>query len=86
VSPNPFNPSGVLTFRTYLAGPVSVHMFDLHGRLVRTLAVIPSLAAGPHELRVDGQDDRGRAMASGVYFYRIQSRDGTTVGRVAILK
>jgi hypothetical protein len=86
VAPNPLNPAGVLTFRTATAGRVTVTMFDLHGRLVRTLAGIPLLPAGVHELRFDGRGDGGRALASGVYFYRIETAAGLQTGRLAVLK
>jgi hypothetical protein len=64
----------------------TVKMFDLHGRLVRILAEIPLLPAGVHELEFDGRDDRGRVLASGVYFYRIEAVSGSPTGRIAILK
>ena len=86
VAPNPLNPAGVLTFRTATAGRVAVKMFDLHGRLVRTLTEVPLLPAGVHELRFDGRSDGGRALASGVYFYRIETAAKSMTGRIAILK
>jgi len=86
VRPNPLNPAGVLTFRTSTAGGVTVKMFDLHGRLVRTMAEVPLLPAGVHELRFDGRGDGGRALASGVYFYRIETAAGLQTGRLAVLK
>jgi flagellar hook assembly protein FlgD len=85
VAPNPLNPTGVLTFRTTTPGLVSVRIFDLQGRLVRTLAQLP-LPAGAHELPIDGKDAQGHRLASGVYFYRIQSAGGSELGRIAILK
>jgi hypothetical protein len=86
VSPNPLNPSGVLTFQTLTPGPVSVKMFDLQGRLVRDMAELPLVAPGVHEVRIDGKDARGAELASGMYFFRLRTADGTTKGRIAILK
>ncbi len=86
VAPNPLNPSGVLTFQTSLPGPVSVRMFDLHGRLVRDMVEWPLVAPGVHEVKIDGKDSRGKGLASGVYFYRLHTADGTTTGRIAVLK
>jgi hypothetical protein len=80
IAPNPLNPSGVLTFDTSAAGLVTVKLYDLQGRLVRTIAERP-LPAGTHEIPVDARD-----LASGVYFFHIQSVDGPAAGRVAILK
>ncbi len=86
VAPNPLNPAGVLTFTTAKPGPVAVKMFDLHGRLVRTLMAAPLLAAGVHELRIDGRGERGHALASGVYFYRVEASAEVVAGRISILK
>jgi hypothetical protein len=86
VGPNPLNPSGVLVFRTLKPGRVRVTIFDLHGRLVRTLTDTPRLPAGEQEVRIDGRGERGEVLPSGVYFYRVISPDGTITGRFAILK
>ncbi len=86
VAPNPLNPLGVLAFTTVNPGRVRVTMFDLQGRLVRTLLETPHLPAGEHEVRIDGRGERGEVLPSGVYFYRVGSPDGSVTGRFAILK
>jgi hypothetical protein len=86
VSPNPLNPAGVLSYTTARAGRVVVEMFDLRGRLVRTLVDEAALAAGTHETRIDGRGARGESLASGVYFYRITAPEGTVTGRIAIVQ
>jgi len=87
VTPNPLNPSGTLRFTTVQEGPIRVRLFDIHGRLVRTLLDEARAAAGEHRVPVDGVDGRGARLATGVYFYRIES-GGATVssGRFTILK
>jgi hypothetical protein len=86
VVPNPLNPAGVLTFTMTKAGPVTVKVFDLHGRLVRTLMEAPLVPAGRHELTIDGRGERGYVLASGVYFYRVETAAEVVTGRIAILK
>jgi PKD repeat protein len=86
VSPNPFNPAGTLTFTTARPGRVTVDLFDVGGRLVRTILDEPSLAAGVHEVRVDGRGQRGESLASGIYFIRGVSAEGEFRKRIAILK
>jgi len=86
VSPNPMNPRGVLRFRTAATGDVSVRLYDISGRLVRTIAHSGRLEAGDHQFAIDGQDDRGMPLSSGVYFYRIETRQGTSEGRLTVLK
>ncbi len=86
LAPNPLNPVGVLTLRLPAPGPVTVRMFDLQGRLVRTLMEKVTLPAGLHEVRIDGRGQRGQTLPSGVYLYRVETTGGALTGRVAILK
>ena len=86
LAPNPLNPRGVLTVTTSRLGRLSVRLYDIQGRLVRTLIDSRSAPAGPHELVVDGKDDQGRTLASGVYLYEIEAEEGTKRGRVTVLK
>jgi hypothetical protein len=85
-APNPLNPQSKLTFTTEREGPAKALLFDIQGRLIRTLLDVPRLAAGPHEYSFDGKNDRGRSLSSGVYFYRVQSIEGVFDGQVVILK
>ncbi|HET9939789.1 MAG TPA: PKD domain-containing protein [Candidatus Eisenbacteria bacterium] len=86
VRPNPMNPTGTISWRTSKAGPVRVDLYDLAGRLVRRLVDDTSQPAGWHEATFDGRDGAGRELASGVYFYSIQTIDGMERGRLAILQ
>jgi PKD repeat protein len=86
VSPNPLNPAGVLTFHTSRAGAVTIAMFDPAGRLVRTILKDSSVDAGYHDATIDGKRDDGSKLPSGVYFYRIDSAEGTAMGRIVLLK
>ena len=86
VTPNPLNPSGVLSFRTARDGYVRVRMFDLNGRLVRVLADHPLATAGDQEIRIDGRGAHGETLASGAYFYVVETPEGKTRGRIMILK
>jgi hypothetical protein len=86
VSPNPMNPRGVLRFATRAPGYVTARLFDLSGRLVRTIAQSKPLEAGDHELVIDGHDAAGAPLASGVYFYRIETPDGLAGGRFVVAR
>jgi len=86
VSPNPLNPQAKLRFTTAKAGPVRVDLYDLSGRLVRALYESPLVQAGPHELIIDGRTSSGASMASGVYYYRVRTPEGTVLGRFAIVR
>jgi IgA peptidase M64/PKD domain-containing protein/putative Ig domain-containing protein/Big-like domain-containing protein/flagellar hook capping protein FlgD len=85
-TPNPGRPATTLTFTTTQPGPVRVRLFDSRGRLVRSLLQSTQLGAGYHDIAIDGSDDAGRRLPSGVYFYRIESLQGVAAGRVGILR
>lgn len=77
--PNPFNPLTRISFRMDRDAQVSLRVFDVHGRLVRTL-VDDYLAAGPRVVEWDGTDDRGLPASSGTYYLRLQG-GGTYASR-----
>ncbi|HET9952013.1 MAG TPA: FlgD immunoglobulin-like domain containing protein [Candidatus Eisenbacteria bacterium] len=86
VAPNPLNPQAKLTFTTRKPGPALVQIFDLNGRLMRTLCDSKSLEAGDHSFVIDGKDQRGGTLPSGILFYRIRAGDESTTGQFVIMK
>jgi hypothetical protein len=79
-SPNPFNSATRITFDLPQRARVKLDVFDLQGRLVRTLAD-DMQSAGMHELRFDGS-----ALSSGTYFVRLQSPAATRTQKLLLLK
>ena len=69
--PNPFNPETVIEYQLPQASHVSLKIYDLMGREVRTL-VNEEMPAGYHRAQWDGRDDNAQKLNSGVYLYRIQ--------------
>lgn len=86
VEPNPLNPEGTLRFNAKTAGAVTIRLFDVNGRLVRSLWNARATVPGPQEARIDGKDASGRTLRSGVYFYQIDGAGLTETGRFTILK
>jgi len=84
-TPNPFNPRTVIAFALPSAGPVDLTVHDLRGLRVRTLRA-GHLAAGHHQAVFDGLDDRGRALPSGTYLYRLVTPTEAQSGRMTLLK
>ena len=86
--PNPANPETKLVYvlpRAADGARVSLRVYDVSGRLVRTL-VDRNEAAGPHGATWDGTDESGRHVSSGAYFARIEAGKFTQQGKVLILK
>ena len=83
--PNPFNPATSIRFSLPQAGRTTVRIYDLAGRLVKTL-VDEDLAAETHVVQWRGRDESGRAAPSGVYFYRVESGPFLHAGRMALIR
>ncbi len=86
MAPNPFRASGMFSFVTTVEGAARLTLFDGHGRRVRTLLDVASLPTGYHDLSVDHRDESGRGLPSGVYFYRLETREGIRTGRLALIR
>jgi len=71
-APNPFNPSTTIRYTVDHPGLVTISVFDLTGRYVRSLVSRHHLSAGWYTVRWGGTDDAGRAAASGVYVVRLE--------------
>jgi len=72
VAPNPCNPRTTVTFVLEQAGHVDLALYDVAGRLVRTL-LGGHHEAGEHRVVWDGRDDQGRAVSSGTYLCRVRA-------------
>ncbi|NIO29192.1 MAG: T9SS type A sorting domain-containing protein [Candidatus Latescibacteria bacterium] len=83
--PNPFNPSTVISFRLGQRKHVDMKIYDIAGRLVRTL-INEELAAGPHRITWDGRNDKGARTASGIYFYKLSVAHKVVTGKLALIK
>jgi hypothetical protein len=85
-SPNPFNPSTAIRFGLPQATAVDLSVHDAAGRRVATLIAGETLAAGYHDLDWRGRDDRGRPLASGVYFLRLEAGAQRLSRKMILLK
>lgn len=72
--PNPFGSATEIVFRLPASTSVSVHVYDVTGRLVRALQD-GTLDPGEHVARWDGRTADGSLAASGIYFYTFRAND-----------
>ncbi len=87
-APNPFNASTVIPFQVpvALAGEeIRLSIYNLAGQLVRVLRP-ETQQAGEHRLTWDGRDQQGRAVASGVYVYRLEVGAWAVYRRMLLLR
>ncbi len=82
--PNPFNPSVRIECSIARAGRLTVNVYDMRGRLVRT--VLDEHVEQGVAVSWDGRDAAGAQAASGVYFYVARMHDDVQVGRMMLLK
>lgn len=83
--PNPFNPTTNIEFSVPEAMDVRLDIYDAMGRLVKSL-VNDNLEAGVHNVSWNGTDAAGRQVASGAYFYRVQTGSVVQTKQMILLK
>jgi FlgD Ig-like domain len=84
--PNPFNPTTTIRYALPKPARVSLSVYDVAGRLVRTLVPGTLHPAGVFDVKWDGTDEAGRTVASGVYFYRLRAGAETLTRKAVLLK
>ena len=83
--PNPFNAGTQITYHLATSGPVRLEIYNVLGQPVKTL-VEESQTVGSYQIHWDARDQRGAAVATGVYFTRLFYPGGVQVRRLLYLK
>jgi beta-lactamase superfamily II metal-dependent hydrolase len=83
--PNPFNPLTRIEFSLDEAARVSVKIYDISGKVVRTL-VEETMPAGRHRAFWNGEDENGRSVVSGIYICRLEAEGKTAMRKMVLLK
>jgi hypothetical protein len=79
--PNPFRSSTVIQFDLPERTAITLRVYDVQGRLVRTLED-DAFDAGRHQVTWDGKDEAGRGAPAGIYFYRLRTDREASVRRI----
>jgi hypothetical protein len=85
VYPNPFNPETTISFNMPEPGDVRLGVFNSRGQKVKVLADT-RYPSGDHSIGWDGRDSSGKALGSGVYFYRLETGKHKLTGKMILLK
>jgi len=83
--PNPFNPSTTIKFYLPRESHVTLSVYNITGQKINTL-IDQSMASGYKEIIWDGQDLNNNNVASGIYFYRLDTGGQTLTKRMLLLK
>ena len=88
--PNPFNPETWVPYQLAQPADVSISIYAVNGKLVRTLG-LGHQAAGTYQSRSraahwDGKNESGESVASGIYFYKFTAGDFSATRKMLIRK
>lgn len=83
--PNPFNARTLFQFSTKHSSNLSLTIYDLSGRLVKTI-FSDNIAAGTYTFNWDGTSNTGAALTSGVYLAEFRSPQNRTIQKISLIK
>jgi len=83
--PNPFNPSTAISFELKRSAHVTLNIYNVRGELVATV-LNKALSAGRTEIRWNATDNHGKALSSGVYFYRLVAAEAIATKKMVLLR
>ena len=83
--PNPFNPVTYLRYDLLQNTPVNITIYDMMGRVVKTL-VNGTQTAGFKTIQWNATNDRNESVSAGLYLYTIQAGDFRQTKKIALLK
>lgn len=84
--PNPLNPKADISFELKTRSRVQLRVYDVAGKLVRTLVAGDVMNPGTCTVSWNGKDDRGSPVASGTYIYRLQAGDSEGSNRMTLIR
>jgi len=83
--PNPFNPETTIRYSIDEPGSVYLEVYNLKGQLVKSL-VSGEVSKGRYSIVWNGTDNHSNACSSGVYFYKLRTKNKTMVQKMLMLK
>jgi len=83
--PNPFNPITTIKYSIKEHGPVSLKIYDVAGRLVKTL-ISGEKDRGAYTALWDGLNNSGQPVSSGVYFCKLAVSDFTKTRKLVLIR
>lgn len=84
--PNPGRGSTTIRYELSAPAAVTLRIFDVQGRLVRTLVRGALASSGLHGVAWDGRDDAAREVPAGVYHYRLDGGSTSRAGKITLLR
>ncbi len=83
--PNPFNPETTIEYSLPFEGNVCIDVYNIKGQKVKQL-VNAYKENGLHTIKWNGTDGNNRSVSSGVYFYKIKTKQSSIINKMIMLK
>ena len=83
--PNPFKDYTLIKYGISRKGKVNLTVYDITGKLVRTL-VSEEKEPGYYDILWDGKDDSGKVLPNGIYFYKLTIGSYNSIKKLVILR
>ena len=83
VSPNPMNLTSDVKFALPSSGRASIRVYNIQGQMVETL-VDGNVDAGEHNVHWDGTNYSGNKVTSGIYFFKLETGEGSVISKVVV--
>lgn len=83
--PNPFNATTTIQYQLPHEGQIRLTIYNLNGQVVKTL-YNGRQKVGTHRITWNGEDDRGKQLASGIYFCRLESGNRILIQKLILMK
>ena len=84
--PNPFTGSTTIEYYLAQSADVTINIYNVQGRLVKSLLEKQQTIAGYNIIEWDGKNDNGKIVSSGVYFYQIKTADWKKTKKMVLIR
>lgn len=84
--PNPFNPSTTIRYALQETRKITINVYDIQGRLVKSLVNNSEQSAGTYEVSWDGTDSNGNKVTSGIYFAKMSAGSFHQTQKMVLMK
>lgn len=85
-SPNPFNPTTSIRFGIKETSPITLSIYDVKGRLIRTFYRNRTMIPGKYCIRWNGTNNNGMRVSSGIYFLVFKAGEFSSIKKLAFIK
>jgi len=84
--PNPFNPTTSINFTLRQNELISLNVYDVQGRLIKTLIENEQFFDGNYQFTWDGKNNYGKQVPSGMYLYELVSEEQLEIKKMILMK